>query len=379
MRLRWFALTLLCCTAVRFAWADEGPQGGARSDVFIGGSTVTVDDPVGGDLFAAGGAVDIDAPVAGDAVAAGGQVRLGAEVGQSVYAAGGQVNVSGKIGRNLRVAGGRVELSSKADVIGNASMAGGQVRLLGAVRGHVRIAGGRVLIDGPVGGDVVAASGQVELGPRARIGGKLRYRSGEALLRDPAAQVSGGIELLVSGARDVPSLPTTASAPPHQDRFGWFGWFGWLWTSGLVVMAALWLALAPRTSARASQTMRGRFALSVGLGFAWLVCVPMLALLLLLTIIGIPVALLALAAYLAVLPLAYVAAAAGLGDWALHRWQAARAATPRWRIGAAATALVLLTLLGHVPWVGALLALVLLLTGLGALLLLCRRPALAAT
>jgi hypothetical protein len=102
--------------------------------------------------------------------------------------------------------------------------------------------------------------------------------------------------------------------------------------------------------------------------------VPVLSLLLVLTIIGIPLALFSLALYLAVFPLAYVAAAAGLGDWALHRWQAAHVAAPRWRIAAAAVVLLLLMPLGRVPWLGMLVPFVLLLAGLGALLLAWRRP-----
>jgi hypothetical protein len=100
-----------------------------------------------------------------------------------------------------------------------------------------------------------------------------------------------------------------------------------------------------------------------------------LALLLLLTIIGIPLALIVAALYMAALPLAYVAAAVGLGDWALTRWQAARAAVWGWRVGAATLALVLLNALGHVPWLGALLGFAVLLAGLGAMLLQWRRPA----
>ena len=260
MQLRSIFVFALCAVGGALA-ADENDKSRVGSDVFISGGTVTVDDAVGGDLFAAGGTVDVDAAVAGDAVAAGGKLRLGAEVGQSVYAAGGQVNVNAKVGRNLRVAGGRVELGPKADVAGNVSMAGGQLRLHGAVRGHVQAAGGRLLINGPVGGDVLAMSGQVELGPQARIAGKLRYRSGEALRQDPGAQVSGGIELLVPAWGEAASRPP-AQHPPQQGHG--FGWAGWFWTAGLIVLAALWLGLAPRTSARSSQMMRERLGLSVG-------------------------------------------------------------------------------------------------------------------
>ena len=372
MRLPWIA-ALWIFAAVGAGAADDARVSRSGSDVFIGGGSVTVHDAVGGDLFAAGGAVDVDAPVGGDAVAVGGKVRFGADVSQSVYAAGGQVNVNGKVGRNLRVAGGQVELGPKGEVAGNVSVAGGQVRLYGAVRGHVQAAGGRLLIDAPITGDVLATSGHVELGPRARITGKLRYRSGEALQQDPAAQVSGGIEQLVQGWGG-----SAASAPPaHEPARGGHGVgaIGWLWTAGLVVLAAVLLAMAPVASTRFGVTLRERLGLSLVLGFVWLVCVPVLTLLLLLTVIGIPLALFVAALYLAVLPLAYVAAAVGLGDWALTRWQASHAATSGWRVGAAALALVLLTALSRVPWLGALLAFAVLLAGLGALLLQWRRSA----
>jgi hypothetical protein len=153
------------------------------------------------------------------------------------------------------------------------------------------------------------------------------------------------------------------------------GAIGWLWTAGLVVLAAVWLAMAPVYSARFGVTLRERPGLSIVLGFVWLVCVPVLTLLLLLTVIGIPLALFVAALYLALLPLAYVAAAVGVGDWALTRWQATHAATSGWRVGAAALALVLLTALSHVPWLGALLAFAVLLAGLGALMLQWRRSA----
>ena len=371
MQLRSIAMCLLCAASAAAADGAHARENRVGSDVFIGGGSVTVHDPVGGDLFAAGGTVDVDAAVTGDAVAAGGKVRIGAEVAQSVYAAGGQVNVNGKVARNLRVAGGQVELGPKAEVGGNVSAAGGHVRLYGAVRGHVQAAGGRLLIDGPIGGDVIATSGHVELGPQARIDGKLRYRCGD-LHQDAAAQVSGGIEQLAVWRGEAASRPLPSEAPPRRRGVGGIGW---IWTAGLIVLAAAWLALAPGVSARLSRAVRERTGLSVLLGFVWLVCVPVLALLLLLTVIGIPLALFVVAVYFAVLPLAYVAAAVGLGDWALTRWQAARAALWRWRLGAAALALVLLTALGHVPWLGVLLGFAVLLAGLGAFLLQWRKPA----
>ena len=273
-------------------------------------------------------------------MAAGGKVRIGAEVGQSVYAAGGQVNINGKVGRNLRVAGGQVELGPKADVTGNVSAAGGQVRLYGAVRGHVQAAGGRLLIDGPITGDVLATSGQVELAARAH------HRKAALPQRRCTAEGPGGAsEWRHRAARAELGWrrgvePAGARARGPRARRGRHR----LALDRRVDRAGRGLAgRGPHPTALAfSRTLRERAGLSVVLGFVWLVCVPVLALLLLLTVIGIPLALFVAAVYLAVLPLAYVAAAVGLGDWALTRWQATHAATSAWRVGVAALALVLL-------------------------------------
>jgi len=367
------AIALLGGAALAAERADW--QGGAQrlgGDLFVAGGSVTVSQRVEGDLFATGGSVDLDAPVAGDMLAAGGKLRLGADVEHSVFAAGGQVSVNGKVGRNLRAVGGQVELGPKAEVAGNVSVGGGQARLAGRIGGHVQAAAGRLWIDGPVGGDVIATSGQVELGPNARIAGTLRYRSGEALRQDPAAQVAGGVELL------GPLPARGASAPEagrHAAERGAHAASGaaWVWTLGLVLLAALLLAALPGFSAGASHTLREQPGTSLLLGFVLLVCVPVAALLALVTLIGIPLGLLLIALYLALLPVGYVAAAVALGDWALQRWRAADATALRWRIGFAALALLVLALLGRAPWLGGLVAFAALLAGLGALLLQARR------
>jgi hypothetical protein len=87
------------------------------------------------------------------------------------------------------------------------------------------------------------------------------------------------------------------------------------------------------------------------------------------TVIGVPLALLALLLYFVLLPMSYVSSAIGLGQWGLARWRSDVAGHLGWRIGAASLALVLLALLGEVPWLGGLVALTALLIGLGAIAL----------
>lgn len=338
------------------------------SDLFVAGGSVRVDKPVAGDLFAAGGEIDVDAAVAGDTIMAGGNLRVAAPVAQGLYAAGGRLVIATEVGRNARVAGGRVDLASTGQIAGNLTMCGGDVTIRGAVKGYLQACGGQVLIDGPVHGDVMATAGRIELGPNARIGGKLRYASGDEIRRDAAALVAGGIErLAIPGRKAV--APGSAEKAPHEERARGPG-AGWLWTLGLMLLAALSVAIAPGPIARVSTTLRGRPGFALLLGFVTLVCVPVAALILLVSILGIPLGLLLVLLYLVLLLLGYVSTGVALGDWALARVKADAAAKAWWRAAAAVLGVLVIALLGSVPVAGTLVVLAALLLGLGAIVLL---------
>jgi hypothetical protein len=145
------------------------------------------------------------------------------------------------------------------------------------------------------------------------------------------------------------------------------------WTLGLVLLLAVLLATLPGPCAAVARTLRERPGASLLLGFVWLVCVPVAAVLMAVTVIGIPLALLTLALYAALLPVAYVGAAIGLGQWALSRWWPTRADALASRIAAGAAALLALSLLGWMPVLGGLFGFLALLAGLGALLLQIRQ------
>jgi hypothetical protein len=260
----------------------------------------------------------------------------------------------------VRIAGGRVELGPNSKVAGNVTVGGGAVEIDGAIGGYLQVGGGRVRIDGPVAGDVEVGAGEVELGPNARIEGKLRYASGDEIRRDSAAQVRGGVERIERSERWPASLHSRGGARPGR---------GWSWSLGLLAIAAVLVAALPQLYTRVAETMRARWAFALLIGFIALVCVPVAALIAMFTVIGIPLALATVALYLALLVVGYVSAGVALGDIGLRRWSAERTASKGWRIAAAVLAMLLLSLLGRVPIVGGLVTLAAMLSGIGALLM----------
>jgi cytoskeletal protein CcmA (bactofilin family) len=375
-------LTAVLCVvgvAVFAAVASDGASS-ARSgivqpmgqDLFMAGGSLSVYQPVTGDLMIVGGNIDVDAPVAGDVLASGGNVRLGAEIGQSVYSAAGQLTLGGKVGRNVRIAGGQLKLDSKSEVLGNLAAAGGQIQLHGTVHGNVHVTGGRVLINGKVDGDVFAASGHVALGPKAHIAGKLRYRSGEDLEQDGAAQIDGGAEKIAANPY------SKRDDARHGAEHGGAAIAGALWLMGMIALSAVLLAALPGFSSAVTSRLLERPGQSLLLGFAVFVCVPAAVLMLFITLIGLPLGLSALALYLAILPVAYVSAAIAAGDWMLRQWRPAASGRRLMRFAAAVGALLALYLVGWIPLLGCLIGFLALLGGLGALVLQARFTRLSA-
>jgi hypothetical protein len=107
-------------------------------DVFASGGTVDINAPVGS-LLVAAGTVNINAPVHGDVIVAGGTVNANSDIAGKLVAAGGTVVVSGDIGTNAIITGGTVEIRQGVTIDRDALLSGGMVTNAGMVRGNLTV------------------------------------------------------------------------------------------------------------------------------------------------------------------------------------------------------------------------------------------------
>jgi hypothetical protein len=108
-------------------------------DVVATGGTVTVRAPVDS-LTVAGGMVTVDAPVAGDVVAASGTLIVNGDVGGKVLAAGGEIELNGNA-TNALVTGGAVRIGEDAVIERDAVISAGEVVNEGSVLGNLMVSG----------------------------------------------------------------------------------------------------------------------------------------------------------------------------------------------------------------------------------------------
>ena len=283
----------------------------------------------------------------------GGEVRITEAVEGPLRILGGDVTLDAPVNGSVKIAGGNVTVGPNAIVSGDVSIAGGNVDVEGTIKGKLRAAGGNVRLDGPVAGDASIAAGTLDLTPKARIEGSLHYR-GRELHRDAAAQVVGGID------------HETRGWPRHRERTATERFLhGWVWSTGLIILAAVIAAALPGASNRMALELRERPWITPLLGLLALTTIPIAAVLVMITIIGIPIGVLALIGYVFLLLLGYVWVAVVVSGMLLDRVKPATAARTAWHAGAAALAMLALAILVRVPFVGGFFKLAALAVGVG--------------
>jgi hypothetical protein len=129
------------------------------------------------------------------------------------------------------------------------------------------------------------------------------------------------------------------------------------------------ILLFPRFSTTVEQVLAGSPWRSLALGSAIAVAVPVAAMMLLITIIGIPLALAVFALYPPLLLLGYLATMLFVGDRGAKLARGEGEAGFGRRVLALALTLVAFAFIAALPWVGPLVTVLALLIGIGALVL----------
>jgi hypothetical protein len=230
---------------------------------------------------------------------------------------------------------------------GDVVVVDGTVRIDGRATGDVISVSGPVRLNGRVDGDLIAVSDRASLGPAARVGGDLRYGDERPVLAR-GASVGGKI-----------SKEDWADA---GNGWGWLSVLGW-WLAvsvSTLIVGALLVWLAPGALYAAERAVREHLGATIGWGVAIAIGVPLLAILALVTLVGIPFGVALLLAAVPVLLLAYATAA-----WIVGRRVLRNRSTSPW--AALLAGWGILRLVALIPVAGALVGFAATVVGLGAL------------
>lgn len=228
-------------------------------DLYAAGSTLLIDQDIADDLFVAGQSIEVTASVGQDVYAAGQIISLSAPVGDDAHAAGNQITVESEIEGDLFAAGQNLVIGADSFVGGSAYVAGESVVIRGEIEGDIRAGVNRLTVaEGAViRGDLITYGERepvVESG--ATVLGERTHNQSEM-----AGREFGEENLLMKWVRSVLSL---------------------------FIVAIVLVYVLKSFTASALSTLRAKTGLSFVVGILSLLLALPLAVILLVSVIGIP-------------------------------------------------------------------------------------------
>ena len=315
------------------------------------GNTVRIEGVVNGDLLAFGRTVEVRGTVKGDLVSFAKRTVVSGSVEGRIYTFSESLDLDGQLGHSLYGFAQSLRVNDQGHVGEGIVAAAGDVSLEGEVKRSVDIlTSGNADVSGSIGRDLTTSGVSLTLTNTARVGGNLSAhvrQLNEAHIADGAT---------IAGKRDIQVQVRQSQFTRPRFYFHQAVWFaaallvGWL---GLVLFPAFFQA--------ATQSV-GSGWLSLGLGVAVLAGAPVAMIVAAITLIGFPISLMLFAVYLAAIYLAKIWVGAFLGRILLRPSGTTKG---DWFLGLL-VGLLILTVVGFIPYLGGLVRFGVVCLGLGA-------------
>lgn len=333
-------------------------------DQYMAGGEVTVDAPVYGDVMAAGGQVVFNDSILQDLTVAGGELEINGNIGDDLRVMGGDVTINGTVNDDLLVFGGDVKIGRNAVIRGNLLAYSGQVRMDGSVLGAARLTGGEIDIDGQIMGPTQIVAEDIHIGDSAEFHAEVRYYREGGEVDFGSSMVSGSAILDESLAWKTSNADSDLD-PVDDSGISWLGWFMFI-VSGLLIIALLNKLFHERFR-DASEFAETSVVNSLGYGLIYLILVPIIIVVLLVTVVGIPFAVLMLVIYIITLALGSLISGLTISHILLGR---SGTQWGFWKVVLIALLSAIgLKLLGMIPFIGGLITFVVIAIAFGAILL----------
>jgi hypothetical protein len=249
----------------------------------------------------------------------------------------------------------RVLLSAGQEVQGDYFAFGLHVEISGTVHGDVYAAGGEVLVDGIVGGDLIVAGGEVRVS--GEVTQDVRYWSDGEPSIDEGATVLGTVT-----RRPISEVFKGEEAKRGLAGMKFIG--GMVSFASTLLLGLLLLRIYSVFTPKVASMIQEKPWAVLCVGGVLLVGIPLLILLCMVSVLGIPIGLMLTAMYVVTLYMGRVFVVLWLGQRLMRLMSGSSSAAWGFVVG-----LVVYFVLSLVPVVGALLMLATIAAGLGAILM----------
>jgi len=312
------------------------------------GNIVRVDGVVDGDLLVFARSVEVRGSVKGDLVSFAKKTVVSGTVEGRIYNFSQSLDLNGQLGHSIYAWVQSLRMDSRGRVGEGIVVGASDVSLEGEVKRSATLFAANADVSGTIGRDLTMAVESLTVTDGAKIGGNLTAR----VHRVNDVHIADGAT--ITGKRDI-----QARVRPSRFSRPRFYFYQAVWLASAMLVGWLGIAVFPGFFQSSTQAV-GSIWRSIGLGFGILVGVPVAIIVAAITLVGIPISLMLFAVYMAAIYLAKIWVGAFLGQMVLN------GVTKRnWLLGLL-VGLLILTLVGFVPYLGGLVRLAVVCVGLGA-------------
>ncbi len=255
------------------------------------GQQITVDAPLPDDFICLGSNVFINQPVAGDIICLADNINIKAPVGGSVRLFGNNVQLDSSINRNAMLSGHQLLLGEHSEIKGETLLAnlileshGSYKKAVHGLYNQAKLAGH---YESPVNlKELSGGISQLVVDPTAEIGAGLTYRAEQPAQIDDGAHINGEVVHKVATAQEKQAA-----------RVGWW-WSKLLHLFMLLIVALVFYSLWPNLGDKLTKAGTTKPVIACLYGLITLCLLPLAAIIIGFTIIGLPLSLMLLAIYL---------------------------------------------------------------------------------
>lgn len=292
---------LMPSAALQAAPVDYVPAGQViEGPLLLAGERVRIDGIVDGDVYAAGNNISVTGEVKGDIIAAAQNITVAGNVQGDLRLAAQNVRLQGVTSGSSTIFCQFLDFNRQAVMERDMLVLSNSCSLEGNVQRNLKGSMQTMYLSGTIGQDVELFDvGQLELAG-AEIGGDLLYRSFNKAVIAPGTLI-GGEEHWTESIKP--------SAPPTTVSYGSMIGSLLIKLAGLLIVWGVLGLWRPGFWQQLTQPARNNPLGSTGIGLLLLLATPLLTILLLVTVIGIPAGFLVLAVYSIALYLSILVAA----------------------------------------------------------------------
>ena len=333
-----------------------------NDDLYLEGNRVTINGVVNGDVLAAGSTVIIDGTVNGNVIALASTLNFDGEITGSLRTAASTIYIGGNIGKDLVIAGSTIDLGNTAEIGRDLVFGASNMKVKSAIARDILGVGEKVEFSDITGGDISVEVESLTIASTATIKGDLVYTSENEVDVRSGAVIEGEI---------------TQKTPVDRWYLDWtFTPVMQAWTKAIAYLMVLLLGIiiiliAPRKSAAVVSKIQTTPLKTLGWGALVFFVTPIAIVIAILTIIGIPVGLIAALLYGLLIFISQLVIGLFIGRWILSGFNVEE--TKGSLIGGLFIGFTLLTLVKLIPWVGFILWWPTVLFGIGAIILMFGR------